>query len=161
MLRKNFKFRWSEEAEKAFDEIKRLMASHFILKTPDFHLTFFLACDASDKAIVACLFQVVNDLEHPICFIIQKLNKHQLAYSLWKRGLQFACIAVARFRIYFGTAEITVDTDRNPLCYFHKMSQSNNKLMRWKLQLMDYNIAIKHRPGKQNILQDILSRPAK
>ena len=38
------------------------------------------------------------------------------------------------------------------------MSQSNKKLMRWKWQLMDYNIAIKHRPGKQNILPDILSR---
>ena len=40
MLRKISMFRWSEEAEKAFNEIKRLMASHPILKTPDFHLPF-------------------------------------------------------------------------------------------------------------------------
>ena len=58
MLRKNSKFRWSEDAEKAFNEIKRLMASYPIHKTPDFHLPFFLASDASDKAIAACLFQV-------------------------------------------------------------------------------------------------------
>ena len=36
MLRKNFKFRWSEDSEKAFNEIKRLMASHPILKTTIF-----------------------------------------------------------------------------------------------------------------------------
>ena len=53
MLRKKSNFRRSEEAEKAFDEIKRLIASHPILKTPDFHLPFFLACDASDKSIAA------------------------------------------------------------------------------------------------------------
>ena len=57
------------------------MASHPILKIPDFRLPFLLACDASDKAIAACLFQVVNDLEHYICLISQKLNKHRLAYS--------------------------------------------------------------------------------
>ena len=128
------------------------MVSNLILKTPDFHLPFFLACDASDKAIAGCLFQVVNDLEHPVCFISQKLNKHQLAYSTTERGAYSLLIAVMRFRIYFGTAEITVYTDHNPLCYLHKMSQSNKKLMRWKLQLMDYNIAIKHRPGKQNFI---------
>ena len=67
MLRKNSKFRWSEEAEKEFNEIKRLMESHPILKTPDFYLPFFIACDKSDKAIAACLFEMVNDLKHPTC----------------------------------------------------------------------------------------------
>ena len=132
------------------------MASHPILKTSNFHLQFFLACDASDKAIAACLFQVVNDLEHPI---FASTAKHQLAYSTIEKEAYSLLVAVMRFRIYFGTAEITVYTDHNKLCYLHKMSQSNKKLMRWKLQLMDYNIAIKHRPGKQNILPDILSRP--
>ena len=130
MLRKNSKFRWSEDAEKTFNEIKRLMAPHFIPKTPDFHLTFFLACDANDKAIAACLFQVVNDLEHPISFNSQKLNKYQLAYSTIEKEAYSSLLAVAKFRIYFGTAEITVYTDHNPLCYLHKMSQSNKKLMR-------------------------------
>ena len=158
MLRKNSKFRWSGKADKAFNEIKRLMESHPILKTPDFHLPFFLACDASDKAIAACLFQMVNNLEHPICFISRKLNKHQLAYSIIEKEAYSLLIAEAKFDIYFWTAEITVYTYHNPLCYLHKMSQSNKNLMRLKLQLMDYNVAIKHRQGKQVTLPDILSR---
>ena len=104
---------------KRFNEIKRLKASHPILKTPDFHLPFFLACDANDKAIAACLFQVVNDLEHPICFISQKLNKHQLSYSIENEAYSLL-LGEARFRIYFGTAEITVYADHNSLCSFIK-----------------------------------------
>ena len=82
MLKKDSKFQWTEKAEQAFLEIKNRMASHPILRTPDFNLPFCLACDSSNVAIAACfLFQVIDDLEHPICYMSQKLNKHQVSYS--------------------------------------------------------------------------------
>ena len=52
-----------------------------------------------------------------------------------------------------------VYTDHNPLVYLATMSLTNQKLMRWRLQLHEYDLEIAHRQGKQNILPDILSRP--
>ena len=56
MLKKNKSFIWSDEAEAAFVEIKTCMASHPILVTPNFEKQFFIACDASDRAI-GCHFK--------------------------------------------------------------------------------------------------------
>ena len=81
MLKKNSKFQWTEKAEQAYLEIKNRMASHSILRTPDFNLSFCLTCDSSNAAIAACLFHVIDGLEHPIGYISQKLNKHQVSYS--------------------------------------------------------------------------------
>ena len=76
MLKKDSKFQWTENAEQTFLEIKNRMASHPILRAPDFNLPFCLACDSSNVAIAACLFQVTDGLEHPKCNISQKLNNH-------------------------------------------------------------------------------------
>jgi len=32
-------------------------------------------------------------------------------------------------------------------------------LLRWNLELQEYNLIVKHRPGRDNILPDLLSRP--
>ena len=103
MLKKNKSFFWSDEAEAAFVEIKTCMASHPILITPNFEKQFYIACDASDRAIAGCLFKVINQFEHPICYISQKLNCHQKANStIEKETLSLLIIAIPRFRIYFG-----------------------------------------------------------
>ena len=92
MLKKDSKFQCTEKVEQAFLEIKNRMASHPILRTPDFNLPFCLACDSSrpNVAIAACLFQVIDDLEHPKCYISQNLNKHQVSHStIEKRRLAY------------------------------------------------------------------------
>jgi len=40
------------------------------------------------------------------------------------------------------------------------MSPHNQKLLRWNLELQQYNLQIINRPGRNNLLPDILSRPS-
>ena len=126
-LKKDSRFQWTEKAEQAFLEIKNRMASHPILRTPDFNLPFCPACDSSNVAISACLFQVIDGLEHPICYISQKLNKHQVSYSTIKKEALSLLTAVQRFCVYFGTNQVTVYTDHDPLRFLHKMKNHNQK----------------------------------
>ena len=77
MLKKKKSFIWSDEAEAAFVEIKTCMASHPILVRQNFEKPFYIDYDASDREIAGCLFQVIDQFEHPICYISQKLNCHQ------------------------------------------------------------------------------------
>ena len=86
MLKKNKSFMWLDEAEAVFVKIKTCMASHSIRVMPDFEKQFYIACDASDRAIAGCLFQVIDEFEQPIC-ISQKLNCHQRLTQLLRKKL--------------------------------------------------------------------------
>lgn len=48
----------------------------------------------------------------------------------------------------------------SPLMFIHKMGRHNAKLLRWSLELQQYSLEIRHRPGRDNLLPDILSRPS-
>jgi hypothetical protein len=118
-----------------------------------------VAVDASDQAMGATLFQVCDGIEHPICFISKKLDVHQRNYSTVEKEALSLVTAVRAFSVYFGAAPVTVYTDHSPLQFINRMSGHNQKLLRWSLELQQYNINIVHRAGKDNLLPDLLSRP--
>ena len=160
LLKKNAKFVWNDACEQAFLDIKSRLASRPILRPPDYDQPFLMAVDASDKAIGAYLFQCVDGIEHPICFLSKKLNKHQRNYSTVEKEAFGLLFATRAFSVYFGTSPVVVYTDHSPLQFLQRMSNYNQKLLRWNLELQEYNLTVKHRPGRENILPDLLSRPS-
>lgn len=146
-------------SESAFLEIKSRLAAMPILRPPNFALLFCVGVDASDVAIDAYLFQVIDGVEHPICFYSKRLSPIQKRYSTVEKEA-FGLIMAARvFRVYFGSHPITVYTDHSPLQFINNMCNYNNKLLRYRLELQEYNLNIVHRPGRKNVIPDILSRP--
>jgi hypothetical protein len=160
LLRKGVKFEWTNRTEAAFLDLKSRLASRPILRPPNFKLPFQLAVDASGVAIGANLFQVLDGVEHPICFYSKRLNIHQQRYSTVEKEALGLVLAVRVFSPYFGSQPTTVHTDHSPLQFLQRMSNYNQKLLRWALELQQYNLKIVHRPGKLNLFPDILSRPA-
>ena len=159
LLKKNTKFVWTDACEQAFVDIKSRLASRPILRPPNYDLPFCMAVDASDMAVEACLFQVVDGIEHPICYLSKKLNKHQLHYSTDEKEAFGLPLATRALSVYFGPAAVTVYTDHSPIQFLQRMSNHNQKLLRWNLELQEYNLIVKHRPGRDNIIPDLLSRP--
>ena len=106
------------------------------------------------------MFQTINDIEHPICFYSKRLNVHQQNYATVEKEAFALLSAVRIFNVYFGSHPVTVYTDHSPLQFLRNMSNHNQKLLRWSLELQQYNLSIVHRPGKANLIPDILSRPA-
>lgn len=160
MLKKGASMVWSAEADKAFVDIKSRLASTPILRTPDFSQPFSMAVDAADKCMGAYLFQVIDDIEHPICYFSKALNEHQRRYSTIEKEALALLLSVRAFSVYFGSTPVTVYTDHSPLQFLQRMSSVNQKLLRWNLELQAYNLNIVHRPGRFNIIPDILSRPS-
>jgi len=160
LLRKGTKFLWTTETEAAFLDLKSRLASRPILRPPNFSQPFMLAVDASNIAIGANLFQVTDDVEHPICYYSKRLNVHQQRYSTVEKEALGLVLAVRVFSPYFGAQPVTVYTDHSPLQFIQRMSNYNQKLLRWALELQQYNLKIVHRPGRLNLIPDILSRPA-
>jgi len=160
LLNKGSRFVWTKEADAAFLDLKSRLATQPVLRPPDYTLPFCLSGDASDLAIGATLFQLVDGLEHPICFYSKKLDAHQKCYSTNEKEALSLVLADRYFSVYFGTRTgvVTVYTDHNPLVFLQRMANHNQKLLRWSLELQQYNFNVVHRAGKDNLLADLLSR---
>ena len=51
LTRKNVKFVWSDECDKSFKQIIKLLTEKPILSYPNFHETFYLSTDASKTGV--------------------------------------------------------------------------------------------------------------
>ena len=99
MMKKCNELFWSEAAEKAFLAIKSVLASRPVLRPPNFELPFGIAVDASNLAISCVLFQVYDNLEHPVCYFSKLLNKHQRGCSTVEKEAMALRQAVLQFRV--------------------------------------------------------------
>jgi serine protease inhibitor ecotin len=160
LLKKGHRFAWSSVAENAFVDLKSRMASRPILKPPDFDKPFYLAVDASYFCLGGCLFQITDEVEHPICYMSRKLSAAEVRYSTIEKEALALVVGVRAFSVYFGSAPVVVYTDHSPLQFINRMANSNAKLLRWSLELQQYSLRIIHRKGVDNTLPDILSRPS-
>ena len=160
LLKRETKFDWMAEAERAFLDLKSRLATQPILRPPDFFQHFSLAVDTSDKAIGAVLIQEVDGTKRPICYFSRKLDCHQKRYSTVEKEALGLILAVRAFSVYFGSTPVRVYTHYSPLRFLQRMSPHNQKLLRWSLELDQYNLDVQHRPGKDNTIPDLLSRPA-
>jgi hypothetical protein len=70
-------FKWSHEAQMAFDRMKKVMSICPVLSLPNFSQPFILESDASGEGIGAILMQNRN----PIAFESQKLRGIELLYT--------------------------------------------------------------------------------
>ena len=70
LLSKNVKYKWGQEQQKAFDEIKSVMSKETLLAFPDFSKEFHIYTDASDYQMGAVIMQE----DKPIAFYSRKMN---------------------------------------------------------------------------------------
>ena len=67
-------FIWTEEHQKAFEELNLILSTEPLLIYHDFSQPFIVACDASTKVIGAVLSQLRNGEEKPIAYCSRQLN---------------------------------------------------------------------------------------
>lgn len=66
--------------------------------------------------------------------------------------------AVQYFRPYLFGRKCTIVTDHKPLIWLMNFKEPNSKIIRWPLQLLEYDFEIIHKKGSQNVIADALSR---
>jgi len=161
LLKKDRKFVWTPECEKAFQLLKQLLCSSPVVAAPNFSRPFKLAVDASNLGAGAVLFQEDdNSLDHPVSYFSKKFDRHQLNYSTVEKEALGLVLALKHFHIYLKSPyhQVTVFTDNNPLTFVNRAKHLNQRILRWSLMLQEYQLVIKHIAGSDNILADALSR---
>lgn len=152
------KFKWTDEAESAFNVLKTALTSAPILATPDFNLKFTIQTDACDDGMGAVLTQVQEGNERVIQFMSQKFSPAQRKYSTTEKECLAVILAVEKFRCYVEGVEFDVITDHASLKWLHNLKDPAGRLARWAVRLQAYNYTLLYRKGKLNVVPDALSR---
>jgi hypothetical protein len=159
LLKKSEKFRWTEKCQEAFEVLKEKLTSPPIMTFPRFDKPFLLQTDASGHSLGAVLGQVNEDgAETVVAYASRTLKAAERAYSVIERELLAIIWGVRFWRHYLYGQNIQLQTDHAPLRWLMSHKDQSSRLIRWALQLQEYDIQIEYKPGKSNENADALSR---
>ncbi|XP_063846193.1 uncharacterized protein LOC135092012 [Scylla paramamosain] len=156
----NVAYEWTPACQHAFNQLKNLLAREPVLRAADFSKPFIIHTDASDHASGAALLQESDGIFHPVAYHSEKFNIHQKNYSTIEKELLAIISAIKKFEYYLqsNTQPLQIYTDHNPLTFLNRNRFTNQRLLRWSLQLQPYHIEMHHIKGLDNCLADTLSR---
>ncbi|KAL4361204.1 hypothetical protein GQ457_04G025620 [Hibiscus cannabinus] len=100
LLEQDKVFNFDESCAKAFEDLKKQLASAPIVHSPDWSLPFELMCDASDFAVGAVLGQREGKVFHVVYYASKTLNDAQLNYTTTEKELLAVVFAFDKFRPY-------------------------------------------------------------
>jgi hypothetical protein len=136
-------------------------------------MPFLLQFDASAPIVVktnASNYSISAVLCHPhpytqqlhlVAYYSQFLQEPELNYSVYDKKLLPIVESAKLWRHYFLSSSHSVlfESDHNNLTYYLSLRKLSQRHHRWYHQLSKFDITIRHVPGKENRMADVLSRP--
>lgn len=159
LTKKECKFLWGEEQQRALEKIKHLLSSEPALAFPDYSKPFHIFTDASLVGQGGALMQKdANGAFKVIAYCSRTLSASERKWPPVQVELSAIIFALREFRGFIYLSEVELHSDHKPLSFLLKKADSAPNLARWLIELQNYNIKIVHVNGKENSLADALSR---
>ena len=96
--------------------------------------------------------------ERPVSFISQKLTATQQNWATIEKEAYAIVWALSKLKDIILGSHIVIFTDHNPLTYLSTTMSKSAKLVRWSLALQNFDVEIRYKKGKLNIVADCMSR---
>ncbi|KAI4898887.1 hypothetical protein NFI96_006930, partial [Prochilodus magdalenae] len=154
------RFCWSDEAEQAFQELKRRLCNTPVLAYPNLSVGFIVDTDASDRGLGAVLSQVQDGSERVIAYYSRRLDKAERKRTccVTRRELLAVVESLKHFRPYVYGVPFLLRTDHASLQWLMRFREPEGQLARWMSRLQEFNFEVVHRPGRNHSNADALSR---
>lgn len=150
---------WTEDAERAFQALKKAMITAPVVANPNFEKDFILQCDASDVSAAGALGQIHDGVEVVIAFYSHKWTPNEAKWGATEREGACVLYAIKHFRGYLWGRAFDVITDAQALTHLKTVkADGSSRLARWALELNQYPMRLKHRSGRLSVVPDALSR---
>jgi hypothetical protein len=164
LLRKNVRFVWNREAERALRLIISEVSKSIGLAMFDESKPIFLSCDASLKGLGAVLSHD-REQKQVIWCISRTLSNAEKNYSNIEREALAIIFALKRFSSFLSGRFFTLSTDHRPLKFIFDTSKPvsdriSARLQRWAYVLRGFNFNVVNVAGENMHLPDTLSRLA-
>ncbi len=147
-------YKWEEVCDEAFETLKGILVKAPMLKLPDFDKDFEIHSDAFDFAIRGVLMQEGR----PMAFENKKLNETERKWPTHEKEMWAVIRCLKTWGYYIGSKDVVVWTDNVTLKYFATQPKLSSKQVRWQNTLALFNVDIRHKPGKDNVVPNALSR---
>ena len=153
---KDVEWHWDENHQKAFEEMKKLITCHPVLRYHDVAKEVTLQCDALQSGVGAALLQEGQ----PVAFTSRALTSTERNYAQMEKELLAIVHACDRFDQYVFGRDTAVKTDHKPLEVILKnpLLAAPKRLQRMMMQLQKYNLKVVYKRGSELYIADTLSR---
>nr|GEU78349.1 reverse transcriptase domain-containing protein [Tanacetum cinerariifolium] len=149
-------FRWTAEAEQAFQQLKQHLSELPLLVAPKPQEELIMYLSATYRAVSAVLMTERGTTKTPIYFISRALQGPKLNYSPMEKLVLSLVFAAKRLRRYFQAHPITVITDQ-PIKQVMTRPDVAGRLQKLSIMLGEHNITYRPRTSvKGKILADFL-----
>ncbi|XP_078241956.1 uncharacterized protein LOC144586864 [Pogona vitticeps] len=150
---------WTSDCGEAFQRLREALVDCPVLCAPDFDREFIIYTDASNSGVGAVLCQEdENGDQHPVSYLSRKLQKGERHLATVEKECLAIVYAIQKAKPYIWGRHFILCTDHSPLQWLKTMKTHNSKLMRWALNLQDYDFEVKVVRGSVNCVADALSR---
>jgi hypothetical protein len=117
-LLKRKQFLWDDEAQVAFDTLKKVMTTTPVLALHDFIVPFIVETNASDQSLGVVLMQY----DKPIAFLSKPLSSNHNFLSIYEKEFLSLIMVVERWRPYLQRQEFIIKTDHKSLTYLNEQT---------------------------------------
>ena len=152
-------FKWTPEANEAFEKVKKRLSSAPIIHFADFSKPFVLVTDASEVGVGAVLLQKDGDKDCIVAVASQTLTAVEQRWSATEREAYAVVWGIEKFDYFLRARSFTVLTDHKSLTYIDRTTFKNPKISRWQERLAKYQFVVEYIEGDKNVFADLLSRP--
>ena len=158
MQKKAKKFKWTEEAEKAFKEIKKLLISPPVLKAPTPDRLFRLESDTSREGVGGTLLQKQGDEWVVIGYHSKRRPKSAKNFGVTELELTGLLVNIHGFMQLLHNQYFEVLVDHKAVKYMIKSKTESPTTRLETLKLSEYTIELKCQKGSEMHTSDTLSR---
>nr|CAD2199217.1 unnamed protein product [Meloidogyne enterolobii] len=164
LLRKNSIWKWEEEQEKAFEQIKSILSSDLLLTHFDPQFEIIVTADASNYGVGAVISHKYSDgSEKAIEYASKSLSDSEKNYGQIEKEALALVFAVQKFHKMLFGRKFKLRTDHKPLLaiFGNKKGikiQTASRLQRWALIMTNYDFQIEFVSTEKMGMADSLSR---
>ena len=158
--RKEKKINWTAECQRNFELIKQKFQEYPLRSVPDFTSDepFRITTDWSDQAVGVVLSQVQQGKERMIACGGRKCTPGESRYPSWKGEMAALVYAIRKYHHLLSYRKFEVYTDAAALKHLGTLKQTKGIISRWIEELQGYDFDVYHKPGRQNVVADAISR---
>jgi len=132
LTRKDIKWQWKEEQQKAFDELKRIFMTKLVLAALDLDKEFRVEADTSNYTTREVSIKGSDKLWRPVAFISKSLSNTKRNYEIHDKEMLVVVRYLEAWRHFLEGAimKFEIWTDHKNLEYFIKAQKLNRKQAR-------------------------------
>jgi hypothetical protein len=124
-----------------------------LLQLSNFNKTFEPECDASGIGLGCVLLQE----RKPVAYFSEKLSDPVMNYSTYDKELYALVRCLETWQHYLWHKEFVIHSDHESLKHIHSQGKLNRRHAKWVEFIESFPYVIKHKKGKENVIDDALS----